>query len=47
MKDELDQFMTSLENAGILTGWSKFMGNDEPKDDSSESKQKDAIDERQ
>ena len=34
---ELDQFMIALENAGILTGWSEFMGNDEPKDDSSES----------
>lgn len=25
-KDELDEFMTALENAGILSGWSKFMG---------------------
>lgn len=24
-KDELDAFMTALENAGILTGWSEFM----------------------
>ena len=28
-KDELDEFMTALENAGILTGWSKFMGRTE------------------
>lgn len=35
--DELDEFMTALENAGILTGWSKFMGRDKPKDDSSDS----------
>lgn len=24
--DELDELMTALENAGILCGWSKFMG---------------------
>lgn len=40
---ELDQFMTALENAGILTGWSKFIGNDGPKDDLSESEQKETI----
>lgn len=28
-KDELDVFMTALENAGVLTGWSKFMGRTE------------------
>lgn len=28
-RDELDEFMTALENAGILSGWSKFMGRTE------------------
>lgn len=38
-KDELDEFMTSLENAGILKGWSKFMGREKPdKKDSPQSK---------
>lgn len=28
MIDELEDFMTKLENAGILSGWTKFMEKD-------------------
>lgn len=39
--DELDKFMTSLENAGILKGWSKFIRREKPdRNDSSKSKKK-------
>lgn len=34
MIDELDRFMTELENHGILTGWIEFMhGDNEEKTD--------------
>lgn len=37
--DEFDEFMTNLENAEILKGWSKFMGREKPDiNDSSQSK---------
>jgi hypothetical protein len=29
--DEFDRFMTDLENIGVLSGWSKFMGRDSEK----------------
>lgn len=33
MKDELDEFMTELENLGVLTGWTEFMHGDDDKED--------------
>ena len=38
--DEFDRFMTALEDAGILTGWTEFMNK---KDDSEEVNEDDAL----
>ena len=32
MKDELDEFMTALEDIGVLTGWKEFMHGDDEKE---------------
>lgn len=32
MKDELDEFMTALEDIGVLTGWTEFMHGDDEKE---------------
>ena len=32
MKDELDEFMTALEDIGVLTGWKEFMHGDNEKE---------------
>ena len=34
--DELDEFMTKIEEMGILTGWSKFMGREGDKEKENE-----------
>ena len=31
--DALDEFLTKLEEMGIITGWSKFMGREDDEDD--------------
>lgn len=32
MKDELDEFMTALEDIGVITGWKEFMHGDDEKE---------------
>ena len=37
MRDELDEFMTALEDIGVLTGWKEFMHGDNKREKDGEN----------